>query len=190
MVVSAPAGTGKTSLVTCAKSHCSLLRQTVSCTSRKARGDEQEGIDYFFISKEKFKTHIANHDFIEWVELFGEFYGTLRSQVEQLQRQGNCAILVIDVQGALNIKRQFSCVTIFISPPSLAELKKRLIKRGTESQEKIEQRLSRAQSEIMLSDRFDHHLINDDFQTTLADFERIIGFEMIHNDFHAFHSEK
>lgn len=182
IIISAPAGTGKTTLVNTLKKHHRFLRQTISCTSRAPRTGEKEGIDYFFVSKRRFEKIIAEGQFVEWSQIYGDYYGTPFSQIEQLQQQGDSVILVIDVEGALKLQRQFSCVTIFLLPPNLKELRQRLLRRGTDSSEKIEQRLSRAQYEMQHASSFDYRVINDDLPTALAELERIISFEMFHRN--------
>ncbi len=178
MVLSAPAGTGKTTMANALKNACFFLRQTISCTSRSPRYGEKEGVDYFFVKKDQFEKEIAQGHFVEWVELFGEYYGTLTSQIKQLQRGGSCVILVIDVKGALKLQRHFPCITIFLLPPNLKELKKRLQLRGGDSEDKIQQRLSRAQYEISQSHLFDYQVINDNFDIALAQLKRIISSKM------------
>lgn len=178
LVLSAPAGTGKTTMANALKTACSFLRQAISCTSRSPRCGEREGVDYFFVKRDQFEKEIAKGHFVEWVELFGEYYGTLTSQIKQLQRGGNCVILVIDVKGALKLQRQFPCITIFLLPPNLKELKGRLQLRGGDSDDKIQQRLARAQYEISQSHLFDYQVINDDFDIALAQIKRIISSKM------------
>lgn len=164
VVISAPAGTGKTTLARKLLAECKPLSQAVSCTTRQPRPGEREGIDYFFTTKERFQADVSNELFVEWVFLFGDYYGTLVSQVQELQSSGKHVILVIDVNGALEFKRRRRCLTVFIAPPTLSALKSRLIKRGTETREILEDRLKRASFEMEKSPLFDHTIVNDDIE--------------------------
>lgn len=164
VVISAPAGTGKTTLVRKLLAECKPLSQAVSCTTRQPRPGEQEGVDYFFTTKERFQADVMAGQFVEWVYLFGDYYGTLISQIEQLQSSGKHVILVIDVNGALEFKRRRTCLTVFIAPPSLSALKSRLTKRGTETQGILEDRFQRASFEMKKSPLFDHTIVNDEFE--------------------------
>lgn len=161
-VVSAPAGTGKTTLVRMLLDEFSCISVSISCTTRPMRPGEIQNKDYHFISREEFEEKITEDEFLEYATVFGHYYGTLREDIEKEKRKGNHVILVIDTQGALNlIKKNFPSVFIFISPPSLAELRERLFKRKTENQEDIDQRLIWAQKEITLSEHYHYRIIND-----------------------------
>jgi len=160
-VISAPAGTGKTTLARMLCEEFSCVAESVSCTTRLLRMGEVEGKHYHFLTKEAFEAKIRSGDFLEYAEVFGHYYGTSKDFVLQQQEKGKHVILVIDTQGAMQLKGKFPAVFIFISPPSLEELKIRLIKRKTESSEIMEQRLSWAKQEVLMADKYDYHIVND-----------------------------
>lgn len=161
-VVSAPAGTGKTTLVRMLLDEFhSRVVESVSYTTRFPRPNEVAGRDYHFISNEEFQKKIAEGEFLEYAQVFGQYYGTSRKAVEAQQGKGKHVILVIDTQGALQLKDKLEAVFIFISPPSLEELKSRLHRRKSESDEAIEHRLSWAEKEMALSGRYCYHIVND-----------------------------
>lgn len=166
IVFSAPSGSGKTTIVHHLLEQEELnLAFSVSATSRAKRGEEVDEKDYYFISNEKFQTYIDADAFVEWEEVYkGTKYGTLKSEIERLWQAGKNVIFDIDVKGGLNIKKQFpkETLAIFVKPPSVEELKKRLESRGTESLEKIQMRLDKANEELSYSREFDTILINDD----------------------------
>lgn len=164
-VISAPAGTGKTTLVRMLMKECPCVTESVSFTTRKPRPNEIEGRDYFFVSRSEFEQKIEEGEFLEYAEVFGQFYGTSKQMVLEQQAQGKHVVLVIDTQGALQLMGQIEAVFIFICPPSLEELKKRLTGRKSESPEMIGMRLSWAQKEISLADRYDYQIVNDDLET-------------------------
>ena len=138
LIISAPAGTGKTTLVQMLQKEFPSVVNSISCTTRKPRDGEVPGKDYYFLSKDEFESKIAAGEFLEYVELYGHYYGTSREKVIEQQRQGKHVILTIDTQGALYLKGKFPGVYIFIAPPSLEELHNRMVKRKTESMEMIE----------------------------------------------------
>jgi guanylate kinase len=160
-VLSAPAGTGKTTLVKKLQKECPSVVQSVSSTTRPIRPGEVEGEDYLFISREQFEKKSANDEFLEYVELYGDYYGTSRQWVSERLDSGKHVILVIDKQGALKLMNKTSCVMIFMHPPSFDELKRRLLGRQTESHEVIEKRLKWAESEIEKSKLYDYNIVND-----------------------------
>ena len=166
IVFSAPSGSGKTTIVHhLLKQEGLNLAFSVSATSRAKRGKEIDGKDYYFISNEKFQEYINNDAFVEWEEVYkGTKYGTLKSEIERLWKAGKNVIFDIDVKGGLNIKKQFpkETLAVFVKPPSVEELKKRLESRGTETLEKIQMRLDKANEELSYSRDFDTILINDD----------------------------
>lgn len=161
-VISAPAGTGKTTLVRMLRDEFDCVAESVSYTTRKIRSKEVEGKDYHFISLEQFREKIADGEFIEYAEVFGYHYGTSRKAVETLQAEGKHVILVIDTQGALQLKRILPAIFIFISPPSSEELKRRLHGRKSETDEVIQTRLSWARKEISEARQYDYHIVNED----------------------------
>ena len=168
IIFSAPSGSGKTTLVR------HLLKQdipfgfSISATSRPPRGQEKDGVDYYFLSTEAFQKEIAQGSFLEYEEVYpGTFYGTFRSEVDRLQEMGNYVLFDIDVEGGLAIKKQFSenCLALFIQPPSLEVLEQRLRNRGTDTEAKIKERLSKAEEELSYAHRFDQIIINNDLAT-------------------------
>ena len=161
-VVSAPAGTGKSTLVAMLTQEFSCIAESCSCTTRKPRIAEIPDRDYHFVSHKEFEEKVKAGAFLEYAEVFGNFYGTLKAEVETLQLQGKHVILVIDTQGATQLKQHLSAIFIFISPPSLEVLSRRLTQRKTESPSKINERLQWAQHEIEMSENYDYHIINDD----------------------------
>ena len=164
-VISAPAGTGKTTLVRMLQSEFDCVVESVSYTTRKIRPSETPGRDYHFISVSEFEEKIAEGEFIEYAQVFGHYYGTSRKFVEEMQGKGKHVLLVIDTQGAMQLMGHLDSVFIFISPPSLEELEARLLTRKSESQEVIEQRLSWAEKEISMSPSYDYHIVNDQLKT-------------------------
>lgn len=173
-VLSAPAGTGKTTLVKMLKEEFSCVTGSVSCTTRAPRPDEVEGRDYHFLSKEAFEAKIAAGDFLEHANVFGNYYGTSREYVLKKQQEGKHVILVIDTQGAMQIKGKIPAVFVFVSPPSLEELKVRLTKRKTESEEVIAQRLSWAEKEMAQAKHYDYQIINEDLDIAYAVLRSIV----------------
>lgn len=166
-VISAPAGTGKSTLVSMLLKEFPIsVAQSCSCTTREPRTGEKQGKDYWFLSHDDFKRKIENGEFLEYAEVFGDYYGTLKKQIVDLQKQKKHVVLVIDTQGAMQIKAKVAAVSIFISPPSLDELKNRLFKRQSESKEKMLERLEWAESEIEEAKEYDYHIVNDDLQMT------------------------
>ncbi len=163
-VLSAPAGTGKTTLaqMLCAEFDC--LVESVSCTTRDIRPGEVEGEHYYFLTKEAFEAKVRNGDFLEHAILYENYYGTTKEFVMLHQRLGKHVILVIDTQGAMQLKGKIDAIYIFLSPPSLDELKERLMRRKTESPRLIEERLKIARREIALADQYDYHIVNDNLK--------------------------
>lgn len=164
-VLSAPAGTGKTTLVKMLQDEFPCVAMSVSCTTRAPRAGEISEKDYHFLSKKEFEAKIKADDFLEYAKVFDNFYGTSREFVEKQQTLGKHVFLVIDTQGALQLKKRgFPAVYVFLSPPSIPELRERLFKRKTESDEHIEQRLSWAENEIAVADHYDYHIVNANLQ--------------------------
>ncbi|MEN2994311.1 MAG: guanylate kinase [Thermodesulfovibrio sp.] len=178
-VISAPSGTGKTTLCERLLKILPDLRMSVSHTTRKPRANEKDGVDYFFIDKEKFEQMIANDEFIEWAEVYGNFYGTSKKVISDLVKGGYDILLDIDTQGARNIKKLYpDSVLIFILPPSLKELERRLLLRN-EDKEVISKRLSKASDEILQYKFYDYIVINDEIERTLNDLLCIIHAERL-----------
>jgi len=164
-VVSAPAGTGKTTLVEMLTREFSQIIQSISFTSRNIRGNEKQGIHYNFVSPQEFEEKIAQGDFLEYAKIYGNFYGTSKSWVEQQRNQGKHVVLVIDTQGAMQVRKLIDAVFVFVMPPSLATLEARLIKRKTETMGAITTRLALASEEIKVgSKEYDYLIVNQDLE--------------------------
>jgi len=175
LVVSGPAGVGKGTVVSQVRSKSKDVVFSVSATSRKPRPGEIDGENYFFVSKEQFEEMIKNNELLEWVEYCGNYYGTPRAYVEAEIAKGNIVLLEIDVEGAGNIKKKYpDAVSIFITPPSLDELRKRITKRGTESEEVIEARMERAKKELDHIHEYDYIIINDTVEKSTEEFLQIL----------------
>ena len=176
-IISAPSGAGKTSLVKGLCNSLTFIKPSVSYTTRKMRESEVDGKDYYFLSQKEFSQKIANNSFLEYEEVYqGVFYGTLKTEVERLWEEGNHVLFDIDVQGGLNIKSKYpkQTLAIFVQPPSLEELEKRLRNRGTESEAKIQQRLEKSTSELAYSKDFDVTVINDDLEKAKEEVLRLV----------------
>ena len=174
LIFSAPSGSGKSTIVQwLMKEHPELnMHFSISCTTRAPRGTEQNGVEYFFISPAEFKEKIAQDAFVEYAEVYTDkYYGTLKSQVTEMTENGQNVVFDIDVKGGCNIKRQYGnkALSIFIQPPSIEELRRRLEGRATDAQEVIEQRLSKASYELTFADKFDIVIVNDDLEKAKAD---------------------
>lgn len=174
LIFSAPSGSGKSTIVQwLMKEHPELnMHFSISCTTRAPRGTEQNGVEYFFISPAEFKEKIAQDAFVEYEEVYTDkYYGTLKSQVTEMTENGQNVVFDIDVKGGCNIKRQYGnkALSIFIQPPSIEELRRRLEGRATDAQEVIEQRLSKASYELTFADIFDIVIVNDDLEKAKAD---------------------
>ena len=170
LIVSAPSGSGKSTIVQwLMKEHPELrLYFSISCTSRAPRGTEQHGVEYFFLTPEEFKTKIANNEFLEYEEVYeNRFYGTLKQQVERQREAGQNVVFDVDVKGGINIKKYYGdeALSLFIQPPSVAELRRRLEGRATDTAEAIEQRLAKAEYEMTFASQFDRIIVNDDLET-------------------------
>ncbi len=172
IIISAPSGAGKTSIVK--ELLCADLRLefSVSACSREKRKGEVDGKDYFFISTEEFREKIRNDEFVEWEEVYKDhFYGTLKSEVEKIREAGKNVIFDVDVVGGLNIKKLYGddALAIFIKPPSESVLKERLQKRNTESEEKLAMRISKARKELKEADKFDTIIVNDELTRAIEE---------------------
>lgn len=169
MIVSAPSGSGKSTIVNfLMKEHPEFcLAFSVSATSRPPRGQEQDGVDYYFLSAEEFRRHIEADDFLEYEEVYeGRFYGTLKSQVEEKLAAGKNVVFDVDVKGGINIKKYYgeAALSVFIQPPSVEVLRERLIGRNTDEMGQIEQRLAKAEYEMSFASQFDRILVNDNLE--------------------------
>ncbi|MBB1149166.1 MULTISPECIES: guanylate kinase [unclassified Myroides] len=178
IVFSAPSGSGKTTIVRHLLAQSDLnLDFSISCTSREPREGEEHGKDYYFISLEDFKKHIKNDDFLEWEEVYRDnFYGTLKAEVERIWALGKNVIFDIDVAGGLRIKRKFpeETLAVFVKPPSIDELKIRLKKRSTESEDKINMRIAKASVELATAPQFDIIIKNYDLETAKAEASQLV----------------
>ena len=174
IIISAPSGTGKSTIISwLMKEHKELnLAYSISCTSRPPRGAEQNGVDYFFLSPEEFRQRIENNEFLEYEEVYTDrFYGTLKSQVDNQLEAGQNVVFDVDVKGGVNIKKFYGdqALSLFIQPPSIAELRRRLEGRATDSPDVIDQRIARAEFELTFSEKFDKIVINDILEYAEAD---------------------
>ena len=172
VIFSAPSGAGKSTLVNYLLPQFPALSFSISATSRSPRGKEENGKDYYFLSSEEFKARVAGDELLEWEEVYaGTYYGTLRSEVERIWAQGKVVVFDIDVVGALNLKRQFGdrALALFVQAPSVEILEQRLRGRGTDSEEKIQQRVAKATIEMARAPEFDKVVVNDDLDTAKAE---------------------
>ena len=178
IVFSAPSGSGKTTIVRHLLSQEQLnLEFSISATSREPRGEEKEGVDYYFIDLKDFKQHIKNNEFLEWEEVYRDnFYGTLKEEVERIWALGKNVIFDIDVVGGLRIKKKFpnKTLAVFVKPPSVDELKIRLKKRKTESDEKINMRIAKASVEMATAPQFDFIIENDTLEVAFKEAEELV----------------
>ena len=176
---SAPSGSGKTTIVQYLLEQKELnLEFSISCTSREARENEKDGENYHFISLKDFKQHIKNGDFLEWEEVYRDnFYGTLKTEVERIWSHGKNVIFDIDVVGGLRIKKKFpdKTLAVFVKPPSIDELKIRLKKRKTESDDRINMRIAKASVELATAPQFDHIIKNNDLETALIEAKALVA---------------
>ena len=166
IIFSAPSGSGKSTIINWLMQHEELrMAFSISCTSRAPRGTEQDGVEYFFLTPEEFRQKIANDEFLEYEEVYEDrFYGTLKAQVEKQSAAGQNVVFDVDVKGGVNIKEYYGdrALSIFIQPPSIEELRRRLEGRGTDAPEVIEQRIARAEFELSFAPKFDCVIVNDD----------------------------
>jgi guanylate kinase len=176
IVISAPSGTGKTTIVRRILGDFPQVVFSVSATTRKKREHEVEGVDYFYISEEEFKKKIQNNEFVEWELFYDYYYGTFRSFIDSQINNGKAVILEVDVHGALEIKRIYpDAILIYIAPPSLEELLIRLKKRQTENEEDLRKRIERAKMELSHKDKFDYIIVNNDLNTAYYEIKVLIG---------------
>ena len=167
LIFSAPSGSGKSTLVQHLMKIVPSLSFSISATSRKRRGAEVDGKDYYFLTVEDFKRKINNDEFVEWEEVYhNRFYGTLKSEVERIRNNGRNVVFDVDVVGGVNIKNLYKddALSIFVMPPSIEVLRQRLVSRGTDNTEDIETRISKAEYELSFADKFDKVIINDNLQ--------------------------
>jgi len=177
IIFSAPSGAGKTTIVQHLLKKIPELEFSISATTRKPRGDEEDGKDYYFISKQEFLHRIAKKQFVEFEEVYsGTFYGTLRTEIERIWNHGKTVIFDIDVEGGLHLKRKYEelALAIFVQPPSLEVLKQRLGDRGTDNTEKLKERFEKAEKELNYAPQFDIILKNHDLQTACEQAEELV----------------
>lgn len=177
IIFSAPSGSGKTTIVKRLLSTFPQFEFSISATSRQPRGEERNGVDYFFLTHEEFRQKVAENAFVEWEEVYnGTCYGTLRSEMERIWAKGNVIIFDVDVMGGINLKRIFGerACSIFIKAPSVEALRERLIGRGTDSAETIEKRVAKAEFELSKASEFDFVVVNDILDNAVAETEQII----------------
>ncbi|HUR65846.1 MAG TPA: guanylate kinase [Chitinophagaceae bacterium] len=178
IIIAAPSGAGKTSVVRhLLQALPDQLAFSISCATREARVHERNEVDYYFISVDEFKDKINRKEFVEWEMVYsGKYYGTLKSELKRIWELGKSPLLDVDVKGGVNVQEEYPTQTLslFIEPPSIEELEKRLTARGTESPESIRSRISKASYEMTFKDRFDHIIINDKLEKACKQAEKIV----------------
>lgn len=178
-VFSAPSGSGKTTIVRdVLKSHPEFVF-SISATTRKRRDVEVDKKDYFFLTEKEFKTKIDSNEFVEWEQFYGYYYGTLKKFIEDQLQEGRNVVLEVDVKGAVNIKKNYpESVLIFIAPPSLEQLRHRLVNRNTETDEDLKKRIERSEMELSFKDKFDVVVVNDELEKAKEEVKKIIEIEL------------
>ena len=178
IIITAPSGAGKTSITRhLLETHHDKLAFSVSAATRPARNYEKDGVDYYFISLEDFKNKIQHNEFVEWEMVYeGKYYGTLKSEMERIWKLDKVPVLDVDVKGALHVQQQYpeSSISLFIEPPSIDELKRRLESRGTESKESLQARINKASYELSFSHQFDKIIVNDNLERACKEAEGIV----------------
>lgn len=177
MIFSAPSGAGKTTIVRHLLEKYDFFEFSISATSRPPRGVEKDGVDYYFISADEFRKRVAAGEFVEYEEVYpGSFYGTLRSEVDRIWEKGHVILFDVDVKGGVNIKKIFGeqAVSVFIQPPSLEVMEKRLRARGTDTEDAIKTRVAKAGQELTFAPKFDRIIVNDDLDASLKKAEKIV----------------
>ena len=179
IIFSAPSGAGKTTIVRYLLSRSELqLDFSVSATSRRPREGEKDGVDYYFLTREQFQEKIRNGEFIEWEEVYeGTFYGTLKKEIERIWARGCHVVFDVDVKGGLNLKKKFGsqALLIFVMPPSIEELERRLRLRSTDDEKVIRERVKKAEEELKYAPQFDVRLVNDSLEKTLKEAYAIVA---------------
>ncbi|MBR1630912.1 MAG: guanylate kinase [Paludibacteraceae bacterium] len=176
-IISSPSGGGKGTIIAHLLQSFPTLEFSVSATSRKPREGEQDGVNYYFVSPEEFKRKIANDELIEYEEVYaGSYYGTPKSEIDRIQRKGHHVVFEVDVKGGIKLKKIFGekALSIFIMPPSIEELRRRLIGRATEPLDVIEKRVAKAALELSYAEQYDRVLVNDDLNLAKAQADEII----------------
>nr|WP_214460585.1 guanylate kinase [Flavihumibacter fluvii] len=177
IIITAPSGAGKTSITRFLLAQHPQLAFSISAATRPPRGIEKTGVDYYFMTVEEFRNHIRQNDFMEWEMVYeGKYYGTLKSEMERIWQNKQVPMLDIDVKGAIHVQQQYphNTLSIFIEPPSVEELKRRLESRGTETAESLQARVNKASYEISFKHHFDHIIVNDDLSRACKEAEQLI----------------
>lgn len=177
IIFSAPSGAGKSTIVKHLLGKYPFLEFSISATSRPPRGEEKNGVDYYFFTKEEFEQKIRKGEFVEYEEVYaGSYYGTLQSEVERIWAKEHIILFDIDVKGGINIKRLYGrhALAVFIQPPSVEALKERLVKRGTDSPQAIERRVAKAEEELEYAKNFDRVIVNDSLECALREAEAVV----------------
>lgn len=178
LIITAPSGAGKTSITHFLMSEFPVLVFSVSAATRHPRENEKDGVDYYFISIEEFKQKIKEKEFAEWEMVYeGKYYGTLKSELKRIWAMGKIPVLDIDVKGALHVQQQYpvNTLSLFVEPPSVEALKSRLLSRGTENEESLNARISKASYEISFKDHFDKIIVNDDLNAACEKARSIVA---------------
>ena len=178
MIFSAPSGSGKSTLVQYLMQQNPNLAFSISCTSRAPRGTEKDGVEYYFLTPDEFRRRIASDDFLEYEEVYTDkFYGTLKSEVERLSNAGKTVLFDVDVKGGVNIKKYYGdcALSIFVQPPSIEELSRRLHSRGTDAEEVIQTRLEKAAYELTFAPQFDRIVVNDNLDDAKAEVLKLMN---------------
>jgi guanylate kinase len=177
IIFSAPSGSGKTTIINNLLEKFPKLEFSISATNRNPRENESHGINYYFLSQDEFKTKIINGEFLEWEEVYGgTMYGTLLSEIDRICKSGKVALFDLDVNGALKVKKRFkNAFLIFVLPPSIEDLKDRLVNRSSETPEFLEKRLDKAKEEILHATKFDYILLNDNIDEALIEIQEVIN---------------
>lgn len=178
LIITAPSGAGKTSITHHLMKTFPVLSFSISAATRQARGTEKDGVDYYFMSLDEFKQKIQNKEFAEWEMVYeGKYYGTLKSELKRIWALNKVPVLDIDVKGAIHIQQQYpeNTLSLFVEPPSVDELKRRLLSRGTETEESLAARVNKASYEMSFKDHFNKVVVNDNLQRACAEAEQIVG---------------
>jgi len=177
IIFSAPSGSGKSTVVNHLLAKCPILELSISATSRPPRGTEKDGVEYYFLTNEEFERRIANNEFVEYEQVYvGRYYGTLKSELERIWSKGHIIAFDVDVKGGVNLKKIFGddALSVFIQAPSVEVLRDRLIKRGTDTPEAIEERVAKAAEEMQYAPKFDYVLVNDKLDVCLKEAEGLL----------------
>ncbi|MGN6340890.1 MAG: guanylate kinase [Ginsengibacter sp.] len=178
ILITAPSGSGKTSVVNHLMKKFPELSFSVSATTRQPRNGEKNGVDYYFISEPEFREKIHNKEFLEWEMVYeGKYYGTLKSDIERIWKENKIPVLDIDVQGAIHVQQQYpvNTIAIFIQPPSIEELKRRLKLRGSETDQSLRARLNKSGYEMTFKQHFENIIINENFEKACKEADKIVG---------------